>query len=287
MSPPEATLVAGRHCPSTPGPGPRLSSERRQRRAGRKLPPPPPPPPRALTCVSPGCTLRPSSRSPPASGNAGSAGARRRGGRARSCLRGLARSPGPVTAPSPRRARPRPARPPRDPGAAARGLPRRPPAPALTSAPPPPGPASARPPRVPGEERRAGGARGRRGPGAPPLGPGAEGAGAATSPPPLPTPAPAPRDARRAGRAGRGAPRRPLPGPTGGGGSGGRAPEAVPGGWASWEWHGRVPGEARGPAGPPPGERAPTCRPRRRPGDAPPLPDSDAAPGNAPGAVGE
>lgn len=39
--------------------------------------------------------------------------------------------------------------------------------------------------------------------------------------------------------------------------SGGRAPEAVPGGWASWEWHGRVPGEARGPAGPPPARARP------------------------------
>lgn len=69
---------------------------------------------------------------------------------------------------------------------------------------------------------------------------------------------------RRAGPARRGAGRPPHPGqslqpPTrgGGGGSGGRAPEAVPGGWASWEWHGRVPGEARGPAGPPPARARP------------------------------
>lgn len=85
------------------------------------------------------------------------------------------------------------------------------------------------------------------------------------------TPRPrAPWEARegRAGPARRGAGRPPLrpslPPPTsggcgggGGGGGGGRAPEAVPGGWASWEWHGRVPGEARGPAGPPPARARP------------------------------
>lgn len=221
-------------------------------------------------------------------------GARQRGGGATGCLPGRDPRPGST---SPRR--PPSAPPPRapfpGPGAAVRGLPaalppqprprRSPPPRPPGPSPPPPSPAPAGPPRVPGEERRAGGARGWRGPGAPPLGPRGGGWGRLL-PGAAPHPRPASRDARRAGRTGRGDPRRPLPGPTGGGGSGGRAPEAVPGGWASWEWHGRVPGEARGPAGPPPGERAPTCRPLRRPGDAPPSP-TRTGPRKCPGAVGE
>lgn len=121
------------------------------------------------------------------------------------------------------------------------------------------GPAARPAPRVPGGAR-----------------PGERGSAATSAPPSLgPAPAATPeslRDSgarravgareRRAGPARRGAGRPPPPGrslppPTRGGCSGGRAPEAVPGGWASWEWHGRVPGEARGPAGPPPARARP------------------------------
>lgn len=95
---------------------------------------------------------------------------------------------------------------------------------------------------------------------------------------------------RRAGPARRGAgqppspPGRSLPPPTRGGGGGGRAPEAVPGGWASWEWHGRVPGEARGPAGPPPARarppapRVPALGHARRAGGAQGSSEAAAAP---------
>ena len=157
------------------------------------------------------------------------------GARARSCLWG--RDPRPrgwVTSrpwPSPRRPR-RPL--PRRPGAAvrpARPPSGRPPPPTRPCAGPQPSPAS-----VPGRRRGPGPRGGQRAPGARGRAGRAQGGAA---------PEPHPRTYRR---------RR---------GGGGRAPEAVPGGWASWEWHGRVPGEARGPAGPPPGERAPTCRPRR------------------------
>lgn len=67
--------------------------------------------------------------------------------------------------------------------------------------------------------------------------------------------------------------RRPLPGPTGG-----RAPEAVPGGWASWEWHGRVPGEARGPPDPRPRARAHLPAGCGAPPPAPPSPRSASSP---------
>lgn len=224
---------AGRRCPSAGVRGPSA--------APRSCP-------RALTCASPGAP-----GAPPAPRTVGHAGARRRGGGARGCLRGRDTRPG--------RDRPQA---PGDRGSAPRALPGGP-APPPAACPPPaarplaatPCPAPAGPARVPGEERRAGGARGRGVPAPRPSaarrGPGRSLPGAAPSTP-----------ARRPGpRGGRGAPRRPLPGPTGGGWRGGRAPEAVPAGWASWEWHGRVPGEARGPAGPPPGERAPTCRPLR------------------------
>lgn len=218
----------------------------------------------------------------PAPGRLRGTRARADGARARSCLwgRGISLAPGRVHA---ARGGPFPGGP-----APRSGLRARPPARPSRTRPRRPAPAS--------RPRRPGAAAGSRAEGRAAGAGGAGGRGAA-------------------GRGGPGAPSPDLPAAAGRRGG----PEAVPGGWASWEWHGRVPGEARpgrtpawraradrwlrrgGAAGAarrslrppgasrpaPPAPRAGPARGGPRPRETPPASRLRPGPRRAPGALGE